>query len=541
MNSAQKLTINAADPVITDLSNIQQPANFNSIHLYQYIESNINKLDSVSSFNNLQQPANSGNLTESTINSVQPTNSNNLTQVTLNNSASVNNPFEAKNGKILSPFPPTPKADLEYYGGYTIPNLQYFNFYLGPKNSWSTSDISNIDQSLSQAMSDARLNSVVSQYFSGELVTSKFLGSDQVEAPIPRTITQRALENLLSSVGEQGGFDGIDLSSTVLNFLLPQGTILTQDTASSLHGLAGYHGSVDFYGTDYQAHSVYYSIGVYSEGYNYLLGSQNGIPVFNTPWKNVVATSYHELNEVRTDPDVEKSNQTGDNSYLGWYSQIGGEIGDYPIQEVTIKGLPLVVKDTPLLNGQTSPVQILYSNAVHGPEDPTTITLDINFDPARYGASYSDLIVNIGYNLPALTAHYYNIGITEGRNPNLFDPYEYEASNPDLITAFGTNISAIEQHYISHGYYEHRPTNSFNAKRYIASYGDLIQAFGENLAAATKQYITSGYFEHRNPNLFDPVAYLNKNPDLKAVFGNNLDAATDHYIQHGYYEHRTWM
>jgi hypothetical protein len=34
-------------------------------------------------------------------------------------------------------------------------------------------------------------------------------------------------------------------------------------------------------------------------------GIVNGIPVFDQPWKNVLATFYHELNEARTDPDVD--------------------------------------------------------------------------------------------------------------------------------------------------------------------------------------------------------------------------------------------
>lgn len=55
---------------------------------------------------------------------------------------------------------------------------------------------------------------------------------------------------------------------------------------------------------------VYYAIGVYSEG-------RNGIPAFDEPWKNVVATFYHELNEARTDPDVEEAVRTGNDSLLG--------------------------------------------------------------------------------------------------------------------------------------------------------------------------------------------------------------------------------
>ena len=54
---------------------------------------------------------------------------------------------------------------------------------------------------------------------------------------------------------------------------------------------------------------IYYAIGAYSE--QLPDGQINGIPVFDQPWKNVVATFYHELNEARTDPDVEDAIRAG--------------------------------------------------------------------------------------------------------------------------------------------------------------------------------------------------------------------------------------
>src|SRR5207302_8571079 len=55
--------------------------------------------------------------------------------------------------------------------------------------------------------------------------------------------------------------------------------------------------------------TVYYAVGVFSE----VLpdGRTNGIVAFNAPWKNVVATFYHELNEARTDADVEDAIRAG--------------------------------------------------------------------------------------------------------------------------------------------------------------------------------------------------------------------------------------
>jgi hypothetical protein len=87
-----------------------------------------------------------------------------------------------------------------------------------------------------------------------------------------------------------------------------------------------------------------------------------------------VATFYHELNEARTDPDVEDSIKAGNDAaganFLGWVSQQGEECGDFPVFEAN--PLTLVFREVPLAGGGgTVPVQFQYSDAVHGPEGPT--------------------------------------------------------------------------------------------------------------------------------------------------------------------------
>jgi hypothetical protein len=87
----------------------------------------------------------------------------------------------------------------------------------------------------------------------------------------------------------------------------------------------------------------------------------------------VAATFYHELNEVRTDADVEDVIRAGGNpsalSLLGWLSQQGEECGDYPVFEAN--PLSQVFQEVSLTDGsRTAPIQFQYSNAVHGPEGP---------------------------------------------------------------------------------------------------------------------------------------------------------------------------
>ncbi len=282
--------------------------------------------------------------------------------------------------EVIAPgIPPSPSHDLVFNGGKTIQSLHFYNFYVGG-DAWQAGDVTNIDQSLSAAMSDQNLNNVMQQYFSGPITTT-FDGSESLSGGAPATFTQGDVEALLANLAQQGKFTNRDLASTVFNFMLPSGTVLTDDAttshqttlsldneADSLHGLGGYHGSIH----PQSGQTIYYAIGVYSE--TRADGTQNGIPVFDQPWKNVVATFYHELNEARTDANVEDAIRAGNdpsaNSFLGWTSPQGEECGDYPVFESS-NNLSLVFQEVLLTsrNGKV-PVQFQYSNAVHGPEGP---------------------------------------------------------------------------------------------------------------------------------------------------------------------------
>jgi len=283
--------------------------------------------------------------------------------------------------EIAPGLPRTPAHDLHYHGGHTIADLKFRNFYVAA-GAWKPAEIQAIDHALAAAMSDVALNNVMSQYFA-TMPTSTFLGSQQLPGAVPQRQSQGDIEALVTALHGQGKFQGADFASTVFNFMLPPGTVLTDsatpggeteaaraaahrrgvpedEEADSLNGLGGFHGSVRV-GADL----VYYAVGVYSEQ----RGAQtNGIPVFDASWKNVVATFYHELNEARTDPDVEQVIQGGPTGLLGWTSRQGEECGDFPVFEAN--PLTQVFQEVALAAGGTAPVQFQYSNAVHGPEGP---------------------------------------------------------------------------------------------------------------------------------------------------------------------------
>ena len=269
---------------------------------------------------------------------------------------------------IAGGLPPTPDHDLQYHGGKTIRSLAFTNLYVGGAQAWNPGLRQNIDAALAAAMSDAHLNNVMMQYFANQSITSSFTPSRVLPGAPPATISQADVEALVGQLYTRGQLSGFDLGATVFDFMLPSGTVLTIDSSSSLQGLGGFHGSVH----PPDGTTVYYAVGVFSE----VLpdGRTNGIVAFNAPWKNVVATFYHELNEARTDADVEDAIRAGNDPsaerFLGWVSPQGEECGDFPVFEAE-PDLSLVMQEVPLTDGSgTVPVQFQYSDAVHGPEGP---------------------------------------------------------------------------------------------------------------------------------------------------------------------------
>jgi hypothetical protein len=286
--------------------------------------------------------------------------------------------------EVIAPgFRPRPGLDLHDRGGKIIPDLVYTNFFVGGNASWDPADVQSIDQKLAAAMSDRMLNNVLLQYFRGAAaISSTFRPSSFLPGSAPNSVSQPDIENVVRTLQAGGKLNGFEFASTVFNFMLPRGTVLTLDDgggdeaprggaghqqsparsrpeapveekASSLEGLGGFHGSVQI-----GQQTLYYAVGVFSDG-------NNGIVAFDQSWKNVVATFYHELVEARTDVDVE----TGEVAWVNNESP-SEEIGDIPM---TLAGANLakVMVEVPLANGQgTVPIQLMWSNAVHGPEGP---------------------------------------------------------------------------------------------------------------------------------------------------------------------------
>lgn len=265
--------------------------------------------------------------------------------------------------KAIAPgFQPDSQYDLAFFGGKTIATATVVPIYAGPSGAWAQSDITAIDGAFAEAFSDSNLEGVMAQYFSAK--TSVTVSGSAQLTDSASTLQQSDVETLIKNNFAVGTLSG-DPASTLFCLLLAPGIrLFAADGSDSYNGLGGYHGSVTAAG----GQTVYYSVGVYSETSG---GVTNGIPAFDTPWKNVIATFYHEINEWRTDPDVENATTANVNGVLGWYSQQYGEIGDIPITEAG-SNLSEVFVEVALASGSgTVPVQLMYSNYDHGPASST--------------------------------------------------------------------------------------------------------------------------------------------------------------------------
>jgi hypothetical protein len=261
--------------------------------------------------------------------------------------------------------------DLRYLGGKIIPALTFLNVYL---EGWDAAERTLLDGALAAAMADPHLNNVLAQYFPDGTVRSTFAGSRTLPGPVQGRVYRDAVETIVAELGRDGALAGLDLGASAVCLPLPEGAVLVDGNSTdrgeqidSTHGLGGYHGSVHVDRGGRKRETVYYAVAVYSKG-------SNGIVAFPEPWQNVCATLYHELCEIRTDPDVEDAIRAGatpaGERLLGWYSPRGGEIGDIPMAE-TQGAVDLVMKEVPLADGSgTVPIQLMWSNAVAGPEGP---------------------------------------------------------------------------------------------------------------------------------------------------------------------------
>jgi hypothetical protein len=269
---------------------------------------------------------------------------------------------------IASGVDPSPLDDLIFHGGKTVSQMEFQNVYLGSSSDWAQSDVDAIDQSIARAMRDRRLNNVIVQYFPGGGLSCDVRASVVLEEPAPKTLDEPDVQAKVIELYDTKQIKKSDLDATIFNLILPPGSVLRLGGDSSLNGLGGYHGSVHFKRSGKEI-TLYYSANVFSE--TLPSGRENGIVAFNRPWKNVVGTLYHEMNEFRTDADVNDAIQTGSNDFLGWTSRNGQEIGDQPI--FVASALNLVFKEvTPAAGKGKIPVQLMYSNAVHGAEGPIT-------------------------------------------------------------------------------------------------------------------------------------------------------------------------
>jgi hypothetical protein len=272
----------------------------------------------------------------------------------------------------IAGFPADPSLNLKRYPGRTIEQLTFTNVYLGGAAAWHPDDIKQIDWALPAAMEDAHLNNVLAQYFPDGNPTAAFKPSRVLDGTVPARMYRDTIESIVTQLDESGALSGLDLSTTVFDMLLPRGVVLVDGLSTggngvdSEHGLGGYHGSIHAKRGS-QTDTVYYAIAAYSEG-------SNGIVVFPNPWQNTCAIFYHELCEARTDPDVEEAIRAGTspnaNDFLGWYSPQGGEIGDIPLEEAGANLTSVMKEVTLAAGGRRAPVQLMWSNAVAGPEGP---------------------------------------------------------------------------------------------------------------------------------------------------------------------------
>jgi hypothetical protein len=180
---------------------------------------------------------------------------------------------------------------------------------------------------------------------------------------------------------------------------------------------------------------------------------------------------------------------------------------------------------------------IFAAQLIYGPEEDGQSVAEIGvFDPLAYIASHNDLIAAFGTDAVAAEAHFWNVGVFEGRDIT-FSALAYLASHDDLMAVFGADAGAGVLHYIQAGAFEGRQA-SFDVLEYLASYDDLMAVYGTSEVLGGTHYIASGRFEGRAAS-FDSLEYIASHADLIAAFGEDGRLGANHFISAGNPEGRT--
>jgi hypothetical protein len=259
----------------------------------------------------------------------------------------------------------SPKDDLVFRGGKTLPQMGFQNIYLGRHSDFGAGDVEAIDDAITRVMRDEQLKSIIQQYFPGKTLNYDVAASVILDENRGNEMAESDVQNQIIDLFDRNLILPTDHDRTCFNLILAPDTVLRLGGSSSLAGLGGYHGSVHF-ARNGKSQTLYYSANVYSAVRS---GRRNGIPFFSTPFKNVVCTLYHELIEFQTDPDVNDAIQQNDRRFIGYNSNRGQEIGDQPL---SANSLDRVFKEVLTMPGpKATPVQFMFSNAVHGAEGPS--------------------------------------------------------------------------------------------------------------------------------------------------------------------------
>jgi hypothetical protein len=127
----------------------------------------------------------------------------------------------AQRAYYASGLPSRPPLNLRFCGGRTIADLVFVNHYLGGAAAWDPADMASVDAALAKAMTDHGLQSVIRQYFDAP-ISSRMLPSAVRPGPAPAAVYKDQAEALAARIYRDGGLDGADPDSTVINIMLPR-------------------------------------------------------------------------------------------------------------------------------------------------------------------------------------------------------------------------------------------------------------------------------------------------------------------------------
>src|SRR4030095_5004639 len=121
----------------------------------------------------------------------------------------------------------SPKDDLIFRGGKTLPQMGFQNIYLGRNSDFAPGDVEAIDDAITRVVRDEQLKNIIQQYFPGKTLAYDVAPSVILNESRRNDMAEPDVQNKIIDLFDRNLILATDHDRTCFNLILAPDTVLT--------------------------------------------------------------------------------------------------------------------------------------------------------------------------------------------------------------------------------------------------------------------------------------------------------------------------